>query len=166
MKINNNVSSPNFGALKIIHPNAISGMTKDECENLYKAGEELKDTEVFNLVICKGGIPLVTDGNRFYRTPISVDKPDGNIFKFTAHPQYGGSRINSYSYPLATADMAAEAYEKMSKCVSELDKSIELTKILDKSAQFQKTQSFKRQASERQLQHLKQDLYKKYGTDR
>ena len=160
----NTVSSPNFGALKIDR-GAISGMSKDECENLYKAGQELKDTEVFNLEICKGGIPLVTDGNKFYRTPIGVIKPTGSIFRFTAHPQYGGARINSYSYPLATAHMAAEAYEKMSKCVSELDKSIELTKILDESAQLQRTQSFKRQASEMHLQHLKQDLYKKYGTD-
>ena len=164
MQIHNNVSSPNFGALKI-NRGAISGMSKDECENLYKAGQELKDTEVFNLEICKGGIPLVTDGNKFYRTPISVDQPDGNIFKFTAHPQYGGARINSYSYPLATAHMAAEAYERMSKCVSELDKCIELTKILEESAQFKKMQSFKRNETESRLQKIKCDLYKKYGTD-
>lgn len=165
MQINNNVSSPNFGALKIDR-GAISGMSKAECENLYKAGEELKDTEVFNLNIYRGGVPVVTDGDCCFRTPICVEKPDGNIFKFSAHPQYGGMQMMHYhSYPLANAGRAIAAYEKMNKCVSELDRSIELTKILDESAQFQKTQSFKRNETERRLQEMKEDLYKKYGTE-
>ena len=164
MQINKyNVSSPNFGALQIDRC-AISGLSEYECKKLCKAGEDLKDTKVYDLQIWKGGLPVITDGDIFFKAPIGVEKPDGNIFKFTAHTQYSGSKSSVFAFPLANAKMASEAYDNMLlTCKSALDKAIELTKILEESAQFQRTECIKRKEAEIRLQEMKQDLYEKYG---
>lgn len=170
MRINNNFSSPNFGKL-VISREALSKLSEEQCNELYKAGAELKDTKYVDLLIDEDGLPVVVDekygGVSYYA--ICIDKPSDQYL--TVYDQYGAplhKRKHGPAparYAFANAQAAVEAYERITKAKDRpsLDKYIELAKTLDEAQQFSETEMAKYAEAKKRLEQMRQDLYDRYG---
>ena len=161
---------PHSRSLLVISREALSKLSEEQCNELYKAGAELKDTKYVDLLIDDNGLPIVVDEkmNAVYYD-VCVDKPSGQYL--TVYDAYGAPPNKCklgrcpHMYGFANAHAAVEAYERItkSKDLPSLDKYIELAKTLDESEQFCETETAKKTEAARRLEQMRQDLYDRYG---
>lgn len=142
MQLNNNVHSPNFGMALKITPAAMDALKSSSMETinrLAKIGEDLKDTKFYHLEIGENLAPKIDSCYaNSYIAPFNVEVPrDELLILNTTWAGTGRDRIGKpYSdlIKFANQEKALEAYNKISKMSSDIDRAALLTKMLDDSA--------------------------------
>lgn len=136
----NNIQGPNFGMSLRIKPeaeDALKKMSSKEIDNLWKIGDDLKNTTHYHLEIGKNGKSAIVSalGNKYENIKLGepgfVDMP----FYSDWTGQMKKSEPNHISYmTFSNHQKAVEAYNTLNKS-SELERNAKITKILDKNAE-------------------------------
>ncbi len=169
-KISNNAAS--FGmALKITPAakEALQNTTLETIQKLQKAGEELKDTKFYNLVIGEKLCPCVSTRYNAYLPPFSFSIPDNKQFLFihanNAAPGYFSNDKFVGIIKFENEQAALEAYNKLNNMTSDLDTAVELTKLFDKAAIEEDASEKAASAYKAKVAAAAQELLEKFGGD-
>ncbi len=177
MQVNNNMSAQNFGMALKIKPEAMPSLKTasiETLEKLGKIGEELKGTKYYDLEIGENMTPRITSpfANK-YLPPFDPKQPNILTPEFlNVHTTWDGAE----SYRLAkneqfdatikyeSKEAALEAYNRISKQSSELDRAAEFTKELDKRQIKIEDEEARKRAVQAAVENAANDLFAKFGT--
>ena len=174
MQVNNNMSAQNFGMALKIKPEAMPALKNasiETLEKLGKIGEELKDTKHYHLEIGENMRPRITShfANK-YLPPFDPKQPNALTPEFlsvnTTWDGTGLTKNKPYQHIIQyeSKEAALEAYNRISKQPSTLDKAAEFTKELDKR-QIQKDEENAREcAAKAAVENTANNLFAKFGT--
>lgn len=147
MQINNNQchypKSTSFGMALKITPKAEKALEEasmETIEKLQKVGEALKDTKYYHLEIGENLTPRIDSPYaNSYVPPFKPIKPAKYDEFLPIETTWDGTNVsgvskgNKYhvSIQFNTAEQAQKAYDKLNNMHSDLDRAVEITKLLD-----------------------------------
>ncbi len=178
MQINNTQcpkpQSTSFGMALKISPKAQKALEEasmETIEKLGKIGEDLKNTKYYNLEIGENLAPRINSPfANAYTAPFKPSmKPydeflsvittwDGTEFEKLKRGKEYHTTIK-----FANKEAAIKAYEKLKSQHSDLDRAVELTKMLDKREIEKATESAEKSNYRKSVKNAAADLMKKFG---
>ena len=149
MQIHNNPQfsqqkAASFGMALKIKPEAreaLENTTMSVIEKLQKFGEELKDTKYYNLEIGKDLKPRIKfHGADAYLPPFKINSPSKYDNSFSVNMIYDGTENVGFKkgqeigrlLEFTNTQEAQKAYEKLKNMHSDIDRAVEITKLLEK----------------------------------
>jgi len=141
ISINN---SQSFGALKI-KPEAIEYLkeqSRSNIEKIEKAGEALKDTQYFNLVIGKNGKRTIQSpfANQYIGGTVVPQKPHNEFLHLQAEWAGSDSVVNAsygsvydHVIKMMNKESAMDAYEKLAKAEQGIERDVLCVKLFDEA---------------------------------
>lgn len=177
MQVNNNMSAQNFGMALKIKPEALPALKNasiETLEKLGKIGEELKDTKHYHLEIGENMRPRITShfANK-YLPPFDPKQPSALTPEFlSVNTTWDGTEIYGLiknkpyqeTIKYESKEAALEAYNRISKQPSTLDKAAELTKELDKRQIQKDEENARERAAKAAVENTANNLFAKFGT--
>lgn len=165
MQVNNNPQLPqaaSFGMALKITPAAREALEKASMETiqkLQKAGEELKDTKYYHLEIGKDLTPRIDFwGADAYIPAFKIKPPAKYDNSFSVDMVYDGAETLGYKkgqkigklLEFVNEEAAKAGYEKLHNMHSDIDRAVEITKLLDnKQIAREKERAAKRSEQEK-----------------
>ena len=177
MQVNNVHQSPNFGMALKIKPSAVDALknlSRGEIEQLQKAGEALKDTKYWHMVIGENGDRTIVSpwANKYAGGSFEVTQPTDEFLKFKA--TWAGSPSGDlkpgdrYSgcIKFANRKAAEKAYADISQSSSYagygVDRDVKMIKYLD-AREIEKTaEENAKRAEAKAISNMVDDLFAKY----
>lgn len=177
MQISNNMQSPNFGMALRIKSSALDSlkdMSRSDVEKLQKAGEALKDTKYYHLLIGENGERTVVSpfANKYKGGSFSVKEPTDEFLKFDAiwaGTESGNLKPgDAYSGAIkfSNKEAAQKAYKDISQtCSYGPEKDVKMIKYLDAREIEKDAEAKTIQEEKNAIANMVDDLFAKYPAE-